>query len=155
MPRRNWKTFRPTSLLAALEGSIDFAREKHNRSVDNIADLLGLASKWTLYKWLSNGAMPANMIAGFEHACGCHFVTSYLSASAGKLVIDFPTGRLVGTADIQETQAVCHGAVGALLAFSEGKQSADDTKAALLSAIERLAYEHAQVHRHQQPELDL
>lgn len=155
MAKRNWKAFRPNSLLAALEGCVDFAREKHNRSVDRIADLMGLPSKWTLYKWLSNGAMPANMLAPFEHACGCNYATAYLTVATGRLVIAFPTGRLIGTGDIQETQQICHSAVGALLAFSEGKQSAEDTKAALLSAIERLAYEHAHVTRHQQPELDL
>lgn len=155
MAKRNWKAFRPNSLVAAIEGCIDYARDTHNLSVDRIADVMGLASKWTLYKWVANGAMPANAIAGFELACGCHFVTSYMSARAGKLVIDFPRGRLVGETDIHETQQICHGAIGALMAFREGKQTADETLAALRGAIERLSYEHAQVIRHQQPELEL
>ena len=59
MPRTNWKKFHPNSLQDAMEGCTKFALEKHNRGIDRIAGLMGLASKYTLYKWLGNGRMPA------------------------------------------------------------------------------------------------
>ena len=59
MRRRNWKRVNPTSLRHAMELCLDYGREKRNLSVDRVADLMGMPSKYTLYKWLENGRMPA------------------------------------------------------------------------------------------------
>jgi hypothetical protein len=91
MPGRNWKRVAPTTLSNAIELCIEFAKEKHNRSVDRIAELIGLANKYTLYKWIESGKLPAISIRPFEHACGCDFVTRYLAHSAHKLLIDIPS----------------------------------------------------------------
>lgn len=153
MRRRNWKAFRPTSLCEAIEACTQFALERHNRSIDRIADLMGIASKWTLYKYIQSGGMPARLIPAFEHACGCRFVTAYLGAAAGKLLIDFPTGRTPKAEDIQTVQAACNDAIGALLAFARQDADADSTLEALRHALQLLAHEHANVERHLQPEL--
>ncbi|AOE92049.1 hypothetical protein LBM341_03799 (plasmid) [Ralstonia solanacearum] len=57
--RRNWKRIRPTSLRHALELCKDYAKERHNLSVERIAESMGLADHWTLYKWFQNGRMQA------------------------------------------------------------------------------------------------
>lgn len=154
MNRRNWKHWRPTSLQEAVEGCVQFAQEKRNQSVDRIADLVG-ESKWTIYKWMQKGSIPALKIAGFEHASGCTYISEYLALSAHKLVIDMPTGRLPVGSDIHALQEACTAAIGALLRFAEGKADAADTSDHLTAAMTRLAHERAQVERCAQPELHL
>lgn len=154
MSRRHWKTWRPTSLQEAVEGCVQFAQENARLSVDRIADLVG-ESKWTLYKWIQTGAIPARKIPGFEHACGRCYITEYLASSARKLIVDLPIGRLPAGSDIHALQESCTAAIGALLAFAEGRMSAAATSDHLTAAMTRLAHERAQVERHAQPELEL
>lgn len=123
-------------------------------SVERIADLVG-ESKWTVYKWMQQGSIPAKKIAGFELACGCAYVTEYLASSARKLVIDLPTGRLPGNTDIHAVQDACTAAIAALLRFAEGSADAAETTDYLTAAMTRLAHERAQVERCAQPELTL
>ncbi|MCU8084256.1 hypothetical protein [Shewanella sp. SM23] len=66
--RRNWEKVRANNLRHLMALCLEFAREKQNLSVDRVADLMGLPSKWTLYKWLENGRIPAVLIRPFEHA---------------------------------------------------------------------------------------
>ena len=155
MTRRNWNRWQPTSLQGAIEGCIDSARERLNLSVDQIADRMGVASKWTLYKWIENAAIPARMIRAFEHACGAAFVTRYLATSAHQLLVPMPTGRMPSASDVNAVQSACTDAVQALIEFNGGKRSADETLAALTTAMTHLATERGHVERHHQPELAL
>lgn len=154
MRRRNWKSWQPSSLQEAVEGCVGFAQDKHQRSVDRLADLVG-ESKWTIYKWIEQGSIPSKKIPGFEYACGCYYVTAYLAAAAHKLLIDIPSGRPSDAGQIHAVQEACTNAVGALIAFADQKSTAEQTLACLQRAIELLAFERANVTRHQQPELDL
>lgn len=155
MHKRAWKTYRPTSLQDAIEACVDFAREKHQRSVDRIADLMGQPSKWVIYKWMEGATLPAGKVRAFEHACGCTYVTQYLATSAHKLLVDLPVGRTAGPSDVHAVSEACSDAVGALLAFVAGKRTAEECHTALTRALEQLAFERAQVERHTQPELAL
>lgn len=154
MRKRPWNSWQPTCLQEAVEGCLSFALDRHRRSVDQVADLVG-ESKWTVYKWVQTGGIPAKKIAGFEHACGCHYVTRYLAASARKLLVDIPTGRRAQPSDVAALQASCNSAIGALIEFAAGRVSAPDTHAALTAAMTSLAQERAHIEHHQQPELDL
>jgi hypothetical protein len=154
MRRRNWKAYQPASLQEAIKACTDFALERHNRGVERIADLMGV-STWTLYKWISNGNLPARLIRPFEHACGCHFVTAWIAASAHRLLIEFPTGRVPNPDQVHDVQMACNAAVGALLAFAREQADAPETLAALRTAMECLAHEHANVAQYAQPELPL
>lgn len=154
MIRKIGKNSRPTSLRHALELCKDFAKTNHNRSVDNIADLIGLDDKFRIYKWIQSGAIPANMIRPYEHACGCDFVTRYLAHSAHKLLIDIPIGRKAADHDMHRLQTSFNEAVGALLAFSENKASATDTIAAITETMEELAWHRGNVEKTNQPEFD-
>jgi hypothetical protein len=155
MRKRNWKTYRPISLSDAIEACLEYAREKHNRSVDRIADLMGLPSKWVVYKWVESGAMPVRLVPAFEHAAGCTFVTAWLAGAAHRFLIEIPTGRDRSASDVHALQEACNAAVGAVLAFHGGTADAAQTLGALTAAIESLAFERANVERHHQPELDL
>ncbi|QBP09832.1 hypothetical protein [Cupriavidus metallidurans] len=155
MTRRNWKRIQPTSLRQALELCKDFARERHNRSVERIAEQMGIADHWTVYKWLQTGRIPLVMVRPFEAACGIDFATRWLAASGGKLLIDIPTGRSVQATDVQELQSLLNTAVGAILAFADGTREAEQTLADIESGMGALAWHRGNIHKHTQPDLDL
>ncbi|WP_133717100.1 hypothetical protein [Methylocaldum gracile] len=150
---RNWKRIQPTSLLHALRLCKDHAREKHNRSVERIADLMGVTHD-ALYKWLATGKMPASLIPAYEMACGIDYVSRWLAISAGKLVIDIPTGKTAKPGDIHELQDILNSAMGNLIRFYSGRAQADETLAAIQSAMEGLALHRGNVAKHAHPELD-
>lgn len=152
---RNWKRVQASSLRESMDLCLAYALEKHNRSVDRVADLMGLASKWTLYKWMESARLPANLIPVFEHACGAHFVTAYLGQSAHKLVVDMPTGRPAQAQDINQLQGSFTHAVGLLIQFYQGQAKADETVQALTEVMGALAWQRENVAKAQAPELGL
>lgn len=154
MIRRNWKRTQPTSLRQALELCKDHARERLNLSVEHIAERMGLTDHWTLYKWFQTGRIPANMIRPFEIACGIDFVTRWLAASAGRLLIEVPTGRAATPTDIQALQELLNTAVGQLLQFHSGKAEASAALAAIQQGMEGLAWHKGNVEKHLQPEFE-
>lgn len=153
MARRSWKKVHPNSLRHAMELCLEHAREKKNLSVDRVADLMGQSNKWSLYKWMENGRMPANLVRPFEHACGIGLVTQYLAASSHKLLIDIPSGRISDAKDINELQSSFTHAVGLLLSFYSDREDAEETLAALTQVMRDVAYHHENVNRSLEPEL--
>lgn len=153
-PRRNWKRLQPNSLRHALELCKEHARERHNRSVERIADAMGITDHWTVYKWLQTGRIPANLIRPYESACGIDYVTRWIAASAGKLVVDMPTGR-----HLQETDVVAlHNGFGAALQlltdFYAGKAEPEAAIAALTAHLQDVAWHRANVAQYTAPQLD-
>jgi hypothetical protein len=146
---------RPTSLREAMKLCTEYAQAKHNRSVDRIAELMGEPSPWNLYKWMSTGRMPANLIRPFEHACGCTFITQYIATSAHRLPIPIPKGQPATGQDIHDLQTAVTEATGQLLQYQRGEASAEATLAAIDRAMGGLAYQRRNVERDEQPELAL
>lgn len=155
MAKRNWKRVRPTSLRNAMELCKDYAKSVHNLSVEQIAERMGLPDHWALYKWLASGRMPAILIRTFEHACGCHYVTQWITSSAHKLMIDIPKGKRASDADLNELQASITDAVGKLIRFYSGMAEADETVAGLTDVMASLAYHRQNVALQATPELGL
>lgn len=155
MKRTNWKRLQPTSLRQALEWCKEHAREKRNLSIEGIAAKMGLADHWTLYKWINTGRIPAVMIAPYEAVCGIDFVTRWLAANAGKLIVDIPTGKKAKPEDMVNLQELLNSAVGSLLVFYAGKAEATDTLAAIQHGMEAMAWHRTNVQKHAQPELEL
>ncbi len=153
MTRRNWKQERAISLRRGMELNVLHAREKLNRSVDRIADLMGMSSHFTLYKYLESGRMPAVLIPAFEHACGAHFITQYLANSSGRMLVEIPTGRRASHKELNEVSAYTHQVMGMLIDFYEGRCEQQDVESALTTLIEDLAHQRGNVAKHQQPEL--
>src|SRR3990167_5568807 len=87
VPRRNWKQVRPNSAIDALRLCKEYAQEKKNLSIERIADRMGVTHD-SLYKWLSSGKLPFNLLLAYELACGCHFASEWAAASSGKVVIN-------------------------------------------------------------------
>lgn len=153
--KRNWKRVRATDLLHALELCTEHARETKNLSVQRIADTMGEKTHHTIYKYLENGGMPLLKLRNFENVCGANYVTRWLAASAGLLVIDIPHGSSADGSDVVALQETLNDAVGALLAFYAGKFPAEQTLARITAGIEGLAFQRENVRKFEQPELDL
>lgn len=155
MRRRNWKRVNPTSLRHAMELCLDHGREKRNLSVDRVADLMGMPSKYTLYKWLENGRMPAVMIRPFEHACGATFLTQYIGASAQKLLIDIPAGQPASQDDLLNLQSTLNDAVTLLAQFYKGNLESEEVVAGITAAMAQLAGHRCNAEKAEAPELAL
>lgn len=155
MSRRNWKRVRPASLIEALRLCKEYAQDKANLSIERIADRMGVSHD-SLYKWLATGRLPAILIPAYEHACGCHFASGWLAASAGKLVVDMPTGRTAKPADMVEFNTGFASALQLLSDFYAHPGQADtaQTLAALTAHLQQVAYHQANVQQHATPELE-
>lgn len=155
MTRRSWKQVRPASLIEALRVCKEFAQARHNLSVERIADRMGVSHD-SLYKWLGTGRMPAILVPTYEMACGCNFASVWLATSAGKLVIDMPTGRKATSQDVVDMNSSCAAAMQLLTAFLNSPATADTdaTLAALRAHMEQVAYHHHNVASYATPELE-
>lgn len=155
MKRRSWKNAHPNSLRHAMELCIEHAEQKKNLSKERIADLMGLASHWVMYKWLKDGRMPANLIRPFEHVCGIDLMTQYLASSSHKLLINIPTGNGCTAIEINDMQASFSEAVGLLIRFYQSSDQVEETVASLTSVMQKIAYHRENVSKTTSPELAL
>lgn len=153
--RKNWSKEQPISLRHGSELCIGHARDRLNRSVDQIADLMGEASHFTVYKWLESGRIPAVKIRAFENACGANFVTQYLAHSAGYLLVKVPTGRKAEHRELNELSLFTHEVLALLLKFYDSNEGAEETAGAVTRLMEDLAFQRGNIEKHQQPELML
>lgn len=155
MSRRNWKRVQATSLRHALELCKDHAREVKRLSVERIAELMGEDSHWTVYGWLRDGSIPGKKIVAYQHACGCDYITRWLAATEGKLIVEIPSGRNVSESDVIDLHRDFNLAMEHLVGFYAGKASAEDTLAALTQLMQDMAWHQRNVATHGQPELEL
>ena len=144
----------PHSLRHALELCKEHAREVLNKSVERIAEDMGITDHWSVYKWIQSGRIPANLIRPYEAACGIDMVLRWHAASRGKLLVDIPTGRALTEADVVELHNGFGAALQLLTAFYGGKADATSTAEALTSHLQQVAWHHANVRQHATPELD-
>ncbi|MCW7555876.1 hypothetical protein NX722_25260 [Endozoicomonas gorgoniicola] len=155
MAKRVWKRVYPRSIGHAMELCLEYAREKQNRSVDRVADEMGLANRWTLYKWIKNERLPAVLISAFEEACGINLVTRYLGHAAHQLLLPIPNGKRCKSQKLHSLQQSFNEAMGLLLIFHEKQVNQEQTIAALTQLMEYAAWHLGNVERYQQPGLDL
>lgn len=155
MKRKNWNTVQPKSIRNAMELCVHFAKAKKNLSVEQIAECMGLSGHHALYKYLSNGRIPAVLIRPFEMACGCNYLTRYIAHSAQLLTIKIPTGAKSKARDINNLQHSLNDAASALIDFTETKIDADECLYKITGAMEDLAYHRANVEKSIQPEFEL
>lgn len=156
MTRRNWKRWQPASLRDALKGCKDFAQERHNLSVERIAERMGLEDHWALYKWIANARMPAVLLPAYEHACGINLVARWMAATDGKLLVDMPRGRQAQPADMVELNTGFAQALQLLTDFYAGGEQADAnaTLEALRNHLQQVAAHQLNVAGFAEPELD-
>jgi hypothetical protein len=154
MARKSWKKVVAVSLPHAMELCLDYAKSVRNVGVDRIADQMGISSRWTVYKWIESGRIPAILIRPFEAACGINLITRYLAQTDNKLLVNIPTGKQANAKQVNELQTSLNTAISLLLNFAEGKTTENETVQSLLTAMENLAYHKKNVEKSKQPELD-
>ena len=154
MSRRNWKRWQPSTLRDALKGCKDYALERHNLSVERIAERMGLEDHWALYKWIANGRMPLVLAPAFEHACGINLVARWMAATDGKLLVDIPSGRKAQPADMVELNTGFAHALQLLTDFYASKAAPEAVIAALTAHLQDVAWHRANVAQFSAPELD-
>ena len=155
MTRAPLKRQRANSLLHALRLCKEWAQAKRHLSVERIADRMGITHD-SLYKWLATGRMPAIVIPAYELACGCHYVSEWLAASSGALVVPMPTGRKAEGTELLDMNSSCAAALQLLTTFYAAPQAANTeaTLAALRLHLEQVAYHHHNVAQYATPELE-
>lgn len=157
MVSAHWKHLRPTSLRSAVEVCVHHARDRYNRSVEQIADRMGLRSHWVIYKWMESGDIPLRKVLAFQYACGgCTYITDFLAHSTHKLVVAMPTGREPSDNHVLQLQKHLQAAVSLLLQFQERptRTAADETIDAITTAMQDLAWHRGNVEKAEQPEFD-
>ena len=155
-PTRHWKRLQPTSLRHAMELCKDHARERLNKGMERIADDMGVADHYALYKWLQSGRMPSNLVRPFELACGINFVTRWYAASEGFLLVDMPKGTQATPADMVELNTGFASALQLLKDFYQQGDQANPTATleALRNHLEQVAYHQRNVATYATPELE-
>lgn len=153
---KRWKSYRPTSLRDALQACKEVARVRHNLSVERIAERMGLEDHWALYKWIASGRMPVVLVAAYEHACGCDYVTRWLATTAGKLLVDMPKGLTPQPGDLPAMNTGFAQAMQLLADFYGAAGQADpaSTLEALRAHMEQVAFHHKNVAAYATPELE-
>lgn len=152
-PRKpaHWK---PRDLREAIRACKDHAREKRRLSVERLADLLDVSVD-TLYKWMADGRLPVSKVPAFEHACGVHYVSEYLAAGAGRIVIAIPAGHPTDAEGLAALQAIIADATARLIHCYRGEASIEDTRDGLTVTLQALAWHRENVAHLGQPELEL
>jgi len=154
MTRKRWKPVQPQTMQHAIRLCLDYALHRHNRSVAQVGDLVGV-TEWTIYKWISEGSIPSKRVRPFEFACDATFVTGYLAASAQKLLFDIPAGQPADQASLLDLQNQVNEAVSLLTRFYRGDAEADDVLQGVTQAMKQLAGHRENVIKSDAPELAL
>jgi len=149
----NYKNKVPTSFTEALRMCKDYAKDKHNKSVDRIADEMGL-TPGRLYQHIDNGDMPFNRVRSFQRACRCNFVTQYLAYSDECILIKMPKGKKLGDEKMLQLHKSFTHALSELTEFYTHHQNPEAVIAALSEHLATTAWHRANVERSSQPQLD-
>ena len=151
---QHWKRYQPKDLRDALRACKEYARDSKRLSVERIADLMGISAD-CLYKWLSDAKMPVASVPAYEHICGAHFVTEYLAAGSGRLVVTIPAGLPAGVEDLAELQAQIADTVARLVRCYRSGEDVAGTRDGLTGSLQSLAWHRENVLHLEHPELDL
>jgi len=155
MSRANWKHRRATSLVHALRLCKEYAQARRNLSVERIADRMGVTHD-SLYKWLATGRIPGILIPVYELACGVHYASEWLAASADRMVVPLPKGCKADDAQLVDMNSAWAAAYQALNKFyhAPSAEAAEATLDALREHMAQVAYHQANVAQFSTPELD-
>lgn len=152
--RKNWNKIVPNSPVHALQLCKEFAVDKHQMSIERIADRMG-TTRESLYKYISNGTMHASMLIAFEQACGKAYMTQYSAHSQGFLLVEAPSGKRAKTKDVIELQALMVQVAGLILRAFDGTADIGETVALIKKLMEDLAYQERNLTSFESPQMAL
>ena len=119
------------------------------------AERMGLADHWSLYKWFQNGRMPLVLLRPYELACGVDYVTRWMAASNGRLLVQIATGRKLNHTDVAELHEHFAKALQLMTEFYAKPGDPAETLAALTTHMEHVAWHRQNVAQHANPQLEL
>lgn len=152
MRKRKWKSLHAASLSEAVELCIERASERR-RPAKVLADLMGVELK-TMYRWLAETSMPLNRVRQFEEFCGARFISEYLCVADGhRIVIEIPTGRRPGVADLASLQTAFAEAAAVLCRYYASGHEQVEAITALTHAMTQAGYHRENVTKDRAPEL--
>ena len=155
MAPKKWKTAQPISLRDSVERCLKNGKFQHNLSVQRLADLMGVSSHYSIYKWVESGRLPASLIIPFERACDANFVTTYLIHATGKMAVDIPVGNWSEIHEFNRLQVIFADALGLLVRYyDEQSIGAEEAQSALMEVMESLAWHRENLAKSKAPELD-
>jgi len=155
MAGKNWNRIQPTSMAHAMELCVEFAKDKDPRfSMERLAESLGQQNKWQLYKWISEGRLPACFIKPWEARCGINFITRYLVHSEGNIILKVANGRRPKHKEISSLQIASSETLTLLMQFYEGDADVEATLGAITDVMQSLAWHRSNVEKSVQPEFD-
>lgn len=143
----------PTSFTEALRMCKDYAKAKHNMSVERIADEMGMTPS-RLYQHLDTGDMPFNRVRSFQSACKCSYVTMYMAHSDDCMLIKIPTGKKMTDEQMLDFQSSFNKALTSLTEFYKSHSNPDQAMADLTNHMTVSAWHRANLEKALQPELD-
>jgi len=155
MTGKNWNRLQATSMSHAMELCVEYAKDNDPQfSMDRLAEALGQQNKWILYKWISEGRLPACFIKLWERFCGINFITRYLVHSEGSIILKVSKGRKPKHKKINELSIASAETVALLMKFYEGDADAEQTLGAITDVMQSLAWHKNNVEKTTQPEFD-
>lgn len=131
----------------------DYAKHRHNLSVERIADDMGMTAS-RLYQHLENGDMPFNRVRSFQRACRCNYVTQYMAYGDNCMLVPIPSAQKIDDDKLVHISATYSRALNLLTTFHQNGQDPDVVIEALTAHMETTAWHRANVEKHQQPEFD-
>jgi len=153
MPR-NWNREMPNSITEALRLCKEHGIEKHNLSVERLADFMS-TNVDTLYKWLGSGRMPVNQVMQYERLTGRPFISQHLAHSQNYLLVKMPSGRQAEHKEVVQLNIFMQQVVGELLSFYSNELEADQVLGSIKTLLQDLVYQQKNIQQHKQPELRL
>ena len=99
--------------------------------------------------------MPLVLLRPYELACGVDYVTRWMAASNGRMLVQIATGRKLAHADIVELHEHFARAIQLLTGYYAKPGDPATVLAALTTHMEHVAWHRQNVAQHINPELDL
>lgn len=131
----------------------DYAKAKHNLSVERIADDMGMTAS-RLYQHLDTGDMPFSRVRVFQRVCRCNFVTLYMAHGDDCMLIKIPNGKKMTDEQMLDLNATWHLAMTALTEFYKHNTNPNVALAKLTDHMAAAAWHRVNVEKALQPELD-
>ena len=99
--------------------------------------------------------MPLVLVRPYELACGIDYVTRWMAASNGRLLVQIATGRKLNHTDVAELHEHFAKALQLMTEFYAKPGDPAATLAALTTHMEHVAWHRQNVAQHATPQLEL
>lgn len=150
---RQWDVARLKLPARDLREAIDLSILVSGKSVEELADALGLESKWTLYKQLADLRVPLHSLIPFMAACGSRIILKWLASGCDYLLLPRPRGRKVRPGEAAAVVSDVTKRLGRALELAREPKHKDKALLELDAAMTSIAGLRGALEKARQPEL--